>query len=198
MNDRWIVLDAMGVLYRSADDVADLLIPYARKHGSAATPERIIEVYREASLGRMSSDELWRALGIAASASDDDYCRLNELTAGLREFLARDHDARYACLSNDVSEWSLCLRRRFGLEDLIEEWVISGDVGARKPDPEIYALAAERLGADGASILFVDDRPRNLDAAVARGWETAQFGGISSAHRTVQSFAELSALISPA
>ena len=33
------------------------------------------------------------------------------------------------------------------LEELFDAWVISGEVGMRKPDPAIYVLAAERVGA---------------------------------------------------
>ena len=35
---------------------------------------------------------------------------------------------------------------RTQLEALFDAWVISGEVGLRKPDPAIYELAAERLG----------------------------------------------------
>jgi putative hydrolase of the HAD superfamily len=93
VTNRWIVLDAMGVLYRHGDDVTDLLIPYARQRGSAATPRRIRELYRQARLGTMSSAQLWERLGIAASASDEDYCRRYELTEGVGNFLACDHGA---------------------------------------------------------------------------------------------------------
>jgi HAD superfamily hydrolase (TIGR01549 family) len=186
----------MGVLYRHGDDVTDLLIPYARRRGSAATPRRIRELYRQARIGAMSSAQLWERLGVAAGASDEDYCRLYELTEGVGDFLARDHGARLACLSNDVSEWSAVLRRRFGIEDAFDVWLISGDVGVKKPDPEIYEVAAQRLGADGDAVLFVDDRPRNLDVAAERGWVTVQFGGEPSGHRSIQDFAELPSLIS--
>jgi HAD superfamily hydrolase (TIGR01509 family) len=139
---------------------------------------------------------LWEGLGIAEGASDEDYCRLHELTEGVSDFLASDHGAGLACLSNDVSEWSAALRRRFGIEDAFEVWLISGDLGCKKPDREIYEVAAQRLGADGDAVLFVDDRPGNLDVAAERGWLTVQFGGEPSDHRAIQSFAELPPLIS--
>lgn len=47
--------------------------------------------------------------------------------------------------------------------------VISGGVGLRKPDPEIYALAAERLRLPPEQILFVDDLAPNVRAAAAAG-----------------------------
>jgi putative hydrolase of the HAD superfamily len=47
--------------------------------------------------------------------------------------------------------------------------VVSGEVGLRKPDPGIYALAAERLALPPERIVFVDDLERNVEAARASG-----------------------------
>ncbi|MFI9006959.1 HAD-IA family hydrolase [Actinosynnema sp. NPDC053489] len=47
--------------------------------------------------------------------------------------------------------------------------VFSGDVGVAKPDPRIFAVPAERLGADPADCAFFDDRPENVAGAVAAG-----------------------------
>jgi putative hydrolase of the HAD superfamily len=71
-----------------------------------------------------------------------------------------------------VSSWSLKLRRRFELEQWIDVWFISGDLGLRKPSPEIYLRTIEQLGVAPQDITFVDDRPRNLDAAKALGLHT--------------------------
>jgi putative hydrolase of the HAD superfamily len=192
---RWVVFDAKGVLYRHGEDVDELLIPYARDHGSLAPAGLIRASYLKASLGEISSADLWRSIGVLGDDSDERYCARHELTDGVHEFLAVDHGVRLACLSNDVSEWSAILRRRFGIEDALETWLISGEVGLRKPDPRIYEMLARRLGIDGDAILFVDDRAPNLDAAAGRGWSTVQFGGGCSAHRSVHEFAELLAIV---
>jgi HAD superfamily hydrolase (TIGR01509 family) len=42
----------------------------------------------------------------------------------------------------------------------------------RKPDPAIYALAAERLGLPPEAIVYVDDLPGNLKPARALGMAT--------------------------
>jgi putative hydrolase of the HAD superfamily len=43
--------------------------------------------------------------------------------------------------------------------------VISGEVGLHKPQPEIFLLAAERLGVDPAECVFVDDLRENVAGA---------------------------------
>ena len=47
--------------------------------------------------------------------------------------------------------------------------MISGEVGLRKPDPEIYRLAAERIGLPPEQIVFVDDLAANVRGAAAVG-----------------------------
>lgn len=55
------------------------------------------------------------------------------------------------------------------LNDLFDAVVISGQVGLRKPDPEIYRLAAEKIALDPAECVFVDDLPNNLGPAARLG-----------------------------
>jgi putative hydrolase of the HAD superfamily len=65
-------------------------------------------------------------------------------------------------------------------DTLFDAVVISGEVGLRKPDPEIYGLAARELGVATSECVFVDDIAANVRGAVAAGMvgvhhtETAQ------------------------
>ena len=52
---------------------------------------------------------------------------------------------------------------------IFDATVISGDVGLHKPQPEIYALGAERLGVPADRCVFVDDLRENIDGAEAVG-----------------------------
>ena len=45
----------------------------------------------------------------------------------------------------------------YGFEDLVDEIVYSHESGMAKPDPRIYALVCERLGARPAETVFLDD-----------------------------------------
>jgi epoxide hydrolase-like predicted phosphatase len=55
------------------------------------------------------------------------------------------------------------------LTDLFDVSVISGEVGMRKPEPEIYRLTAQRLGVPTNECVFVDDLTPNVRGAVAVG-----------------------------
>jgi putative hydrolase of the HAD superfamily len=58
-------------------------------------------------------------------------------------------------------------RERFA--DTFDVLVISGEVGIRKPDPEIFHLAARRLGVAPHDCVFVDDLDRNVMVAQELG-----------------------------
>lgn len=49
--------------------------------------------------------------------------------------------------------------------------VVSGHEKVAKPDSAIYAIAEARFGLPPGDLLFVDDKPENVTAAVARGWQ---------------------------
>ncbi len=54
---------------------------------------------------------------------------------------------------------------------------ISGALGVIKPDPEIYRLAEDGIGAAPGRLFFIDDKPENIAAAEARGWQGHVFDG---------------------
>ena len=72
--------------------------------------------------------------------------------------------------------------------ELFDAWVISGEEGLRKPDPEIYSLAADRVGLAYEELVFVDDLPGNLKPARAMGMATVHH---RSADETIPQLEEL-------
>lgn len=75
---------------------------------------------------------------------------------------ARRAGVRTGLVSNS---WGTRRYPRELLEDLFDGVVISGEVGIRKPAPEIYALGAESVGLEPRDCVFVDDLPFNLEPA---------------------------------
>jgi putative hydrolase of the HAD superfamily len=80
----------------------------------------------------------------------------------------RAHDAgiRTALLSNS---WGNDYPRD-GWDRMFDVVVISGEVGMRKPEPEIFAHTLGLLGLTAPECVFVDDLPHNIEAAVALGF----------------------------
>lgn len=59
--------------------------------------------------------------------------------------------------------------RRWGLRDRFDVFVISSQVGMMKPQPSIYRLACDQLGASPRATLFVDDVSEYVAAAIDCG-----------------------------
>lgn len=54
-------------------------------------------------------------------------------------------------------------------DEIFDAVVISGEVGMRKPDPDIYEHTAKLLGREPAGCVFVDDLKHNVEGAEAVG-----------------------------
>jgi epoxide hydrolase-like predicted phosphatase len=91
------------------------------------------------------------------------------MLAGVRA--ARAAGLRTGLLSNS---WSVADYDPGLLAELFDAWVISAEVGLRKPDPAIYALGARRIGLAAQECVFVDDLGGNLKPARALGMATVR------------------------
>jgi putative hydrolase of the HAD superfamily len=67
------------------------------------------------------------------------------------------------------NSWSVDHYDRGLLEEIFDDAVISAEVRMHKPEPEIYRLAAERLGVPPEACLFIDDLRENCEGAEAVG-----------------------------
>jgi putative hydrolase of the HAD superfamily len=93
------------------------------------------------------------------------------LEEGMLETVATTRKAGFktALLSNS---WGLSGYPRERFSDLFDVVVISGEVGMRKPQPEIFQFTAEKLDVQASRCVFVDDHPGHLKAALQEGMTT--------------------------
>ena len=78
-------------------------------------------------------------------------------------------------LSNMPEPYAQHLERTFGFLGLFRGGVFSSRAGWIKPEPEIFAHTARRLGLVPERTLFIDDVAHNVEAARAAGWRALQF-----------------------
>lgn len=87
--------------------------------------------------------------------------------------------------------WYQLVEQRLGLSRYLELSFISCHTGLRKPAPEAFLGACQRLGHPPEACLLVDDRASNCDAARALGLAAFQFTGDVAALRSALSAAGL-------
>lgn len=76
---------------------------------------------------------------------------------------------KIALLSNANSNYIRAEIANFQIEKYFDEIVISSEVGYIKPEKEIFALVAKRLGVKASECVFIDDNPGHITGAEAAG-----------------------------
>lgn len=145
---------------------------------------RILAVNAEIDLGRPQAE----AIAALAEESPDwaDAIRLwhddwagmfRNPVAGSAETLLALKSAGIPCyaLSNFGAESLEIAREMHPVLGAFDAAFVSAHLGLAKPDPAIYAALEAGTGHSGGALLFADDRPENVAAAAARGWQTHLF-----------------------
>ncbi len=148
------------------------LKPDAIKRLFREDPEALADL-RRLETGAVSEQEFETSFGARLGLADPDGL-IDSMFAGMRpveEMVAAVRTLRRSGLRTGLisNSWSVDHYDRALLAELFEQTLISGELGMHKPEPEIYRLAAERLGVAPEACLFVDDLQENCDGAEAVG-----------------------------
>jgi putative hydrolase of the HAD superfamily len=68
--------------------------------------------------------------------------------------------------------------RGFGVIELFDQVLNSARLGVAKPDPAIYEVALAKSNSPAYQCLFIDDRPKNLEAASLFGLKTLLYESV--------------------
>lgn len=135
----------MGTKTGWADMIRDYGLSKPREHYSEIYREMILQSYRANSEPLPGAVELVSALN----------------RAGMRLGLA----------SSSILPWVEACLQRIGLGDAFASVTTGTDVEQGKPAPDIYLLAAGRLGVDPTRCLAFEDAPAGILSAKAAGME---------------------------
>ena len=99
-------------------------------------------------------------------------------------------------MTNAVLSWTQHLRQGLGLEELIAHWVVSGEVGARKPSNAMFEAVRRMTGVTYRNMLLIDSEPSTLEAGRGVGMSTVLMKGRTLvpdgfAHPVIDGFADL-------
>ncbi len=195
MGIRAIIVDIGGVVLLREETPAHLRweerFGFARG-GFARTLFRS-DLSAQATIGAVSAAHVWEEMAARLSLTPTEVGELR------RDFFAgeRLNDAfatflctlrptyRTAALSNAWSGTREAMRVHYALDRLVDLMLFSDEEGIAKPDPQIYRLAANRLGVRPEDALFVDDVPGNVAGAKAIGMAAVHF------RDTAQAIAEI-------
>jgi putative hydrolase of the HAD superfamily len=101
----------------------------------------------------------------------------------------RDEGHELYFLSNMPAPYADHLERQHDFLGWFRDGLFSARVNLAKPDPAIFALAAQRFGAAPAALVFLDDHEPNVQAARAAGWAAIHFTGAAEAEAALRALA---------
>jgi putative hydrolase of the HAD superfamily len=79
------------------------------------------------------------------------------------------------------------VRERFPDVLFFDDYVLSYEVKALKPGPEIYKEALRRAAVPPSACVFIDDMEENIDGAAALGIRTIHYGSDTDLGRELRS-----------
>lgn len=142
---------------------------------------------------RISARTGW-PLGEVASvvrAVPDELMPIPATVVLIRDLKAAGHTLHF--LSNMPEPFADHLSQTYPLQEWFESGLFSGHVKQIKPGSEIFSMAERRFDARPEELLFLDDHPANVEAALARDWQAFLFTDAASARRELLSRRLLSA-----
>jgi FMN phosphatase YigB (HAD superfamily) len=130
-------------------------------------------------LGEVTEDEIrthWqRSLSLSDALADElmgDFWRwyVGVLDEPLFDWFAARRPAQLTGILSNSGPGAREREAHWRFDEVTDDIVYSHEVGLKKPDPAIYALAQRRLGVEPREILFLDDVRGHVEAARAAGW----------------------------
>jgi epoxide hydrolase-like predicted phosphatase len=115
------------------------------------------------------------ALGLSAAQADEFMAEMwamsdGELDAELAAYAASLRPRYNTAILSDAIDGSRAWNQaRYGFEQLVDVIIYSYEVGLAKPDPGIYRLLCDRLAVRPGEVVFLDDRPENVEGACELG-----------------------------
>jgi epoxide hydrolase-like predicted phosphatase len=140
-------------------------------------------LFKEAIIGHISASELWQE--VARTVGDDTqnwqqianiFFSANRLNTELIALIRTLRPAyKTAILSNAPYDVRSLITERFQLAREVDTVIISAEEGMRKPQPEFFQIATQRLNILPQEAIFIDDDPRFVTGAQAIGMTGIQF-----------------------
>ena len=128
------------------------------------------------AMGTLGSEESFDPMTLLAEMASTGLVVRDFMVETVRRVRARG--VRTAVVTNNLAEFGSAWRGLLDVDSLFDTVVDSSEVGVRKPDPAIYALACDRLEVDPTDAVFIDDHQGNIDGARAVGIRTV-FAGVT-------------------
>lgn len=172
-----VIFDCFGVIIKDTS-FRQMLADVGEK--DPVLRDQIIDIVDQSCEGSITTEESRQKIAALLEMDPDDWQR--QLTTGeikdplmLKRIQSLRPVYKTAIVSN-VGRGGLHSRfTQQELGELFDVVVASGDIGAAKPEPEIFEYALQQLGVSAQESVFVDDFELYVEAAGRLGIKTIHY-----------------------
>jgi len=170
------LMEASGI---SLESVGKAMVAIAEREGSNPLFELETGRITEAAFMSALSEQLSVASGgeVELDGFGERYFQQLEPNERMIEYMRelRGRGYKMAICTNNIREWEAHWRAMLPVDEIFDVVVDSAFVGSRKPEPRIYEITLERLGAAPETALFIDDVELNCEGARKLGIAAIRF-----------------------
>jgi HAD superfamily hydrolase (TIGR01509 family) len=175
MSYQAIIFDFFDVIHR------DPFHHWMKQHNLERTGE-VGETSRLLDIGDIDDEEFYKRLGdfsgqpaasVKASFADTNFIDYEMLDI----IKALKGNYKTGLLSNSSVEYIWDIIHQHGIEPLFDYITVSAEVRLVKPDPRIFEHILDKLNARADEAVFIDDNPKNVEAASSVGIKGLVYNG---------------------
>ncbi|HUQ85841.1 MAG TPA: HAD-IA family hydrolase [Candidatus Limnocylindrales bacterium] len=142
-----------------------------------------IQPAKEATIGLVSAENIWQNISQKYSLDPrelqllkHDYFAGEKLNQKFYEYLEKIHKSyKIVIFSNAWDDGREVYTKKFHLDKITDQMIISAEEGMRKPHKKFYQQALKKLGVLPEEILYLDDRMENIKVGKAIGFNSILF-----------------------
>lgn len=177
------LLDSMGAWY-------DAALSFFSEHGIDIPKTELIKyqsmrledslpVIQKEFLPDMSMDEM---IGSLKDTVRRAYAETLPEKTGACEYIKKLHrdGVKIAVATSGYAELCQSSFKRLGIFDMIHAYAFSNEVGCGKENPDIYLLAAKRLGLEPSECTVYEDLIDGIESAASVGFKTVAVADASN------------------
>lgn len=179
------ILDSMGIWVNITNAFFDghgvkISPENNMKYQSMTLEETLPQIQRE-YLPDMKLDDMFAEFVMLTKAAYRDSIPAKE---GVCEYMKKLHSdgVKIAIATSGFKDLCQSAFRRLGISDIIDAYAFSAEVGCNKSQPDIYLLAAERLGLKPEDCTVYEDIITGIMSAKSAGFKTVAIYDKTSAH----------------
>jgi len=190
-----IIFDCGGVW--STTILRNMARDLAKKHNAdfEFLNNEIHRMWSQYKVAEISGEHFWKYFAGAANTGENfeemmeislSYIKIMPETIEIVKKLKGKY--KTGIISNNADEWVEKIKTLVDVDALFDVAIFSNEVKVAKPGREIFDIYLKKIGLLAEECIFIDDIPRNIEAAKNLGFNTIHFESAEQLKKELEKF----------